>query len=102
MSPKEVELFLEHWKQVRRKGVLLYILPTALSWGTFMVVFLRLFMALIDQGISLSSLRNAFWNEEFLVYWGVFLIGGLAYAITLWFYYNWRFRKLSARQKPDL
>lgn len=95
MSPEEKQQFAEHWKQVRRRGLLRYVALTAVSWGTFMAIFLRLFMTLIDRGLSLPAFRDAYFSREFLLYWAVFLAGGLAYGVTLWFYFNWRFRKVA-------
>ncbi len=97
MSSKEKQLFLEHWTQVRRKGMWLYVLTTAVSWGTYFALFMRFFNILIDRGgISLPLIRSAFLSREFLLYWGAFLLGGLAYAVFAWLHYDRRYRKLSA------
>lgn len=100
MNLQEQKQFVEHWKQVRRRGLLPYVALTALSWGTFSAFFVRLFTTLIDRGLDGTAFRSAFVSKEFLLYWAVFLAGGVAYAFTLWFYFNHRFRKLIARQKP--
>lgn len=94
MNAKEQQQFQEYWKTIRRKGPLRYIFLTALSWGTISAVMIRLFMTIFDQGLNGPALVDAFNSREFLLYWAVFLVGGLFYALTMWLYYNWQFRKI--------
>lgn len=101
MNAQERQQFLDHWKAVRAKGIVRYVVITAISWGTFSAVFLRAIMVLLEQGFSPTSLLSAFNSREFLIYWGVFLIGGLAYGVTMWFYFNRRYRKLQPEQEPQ-
>ncbi|MEZ4942659.1 MAG: hypothetical protein R3D58_17425 [Saprospiraceae bacterium] len=99
MNAQEKQQFLEHWKTTRQKGAFRYVLATAISWGTLTAFLVRFFMTVIEQGFSWTALRGAYNSREFLLYWGVFLIGGLFYAVTMWFYFNWQYRKLEAAQQ---
>ncbi len=96
MNVQEKQQFLESWEKTQRRGILVYVLITAISWGTFSAIFIRLFMTVVDQGFSWEVLCGAFYSREFLVTWAVFLFGGLFYALTMWFYFNQRYRKLRA------
>lgn len=98
MKPHEKEQFLETWADLRSKGILRYVLATAVSWGTLTVVFFRLILIFIDETFSLEALRNAYLSQEFLRYWGIFLIGGIFYGLTMWFYFNWRYRKIKSEK----
>ena len=93
MNVQEQQQFLAHWEQTRRKGAFRYILFTGLSWGTFSAVAIRFLMFLLAQDFSLEGLTGTFKSREFLVYWGVFLLGGLCYSLTMWFYFGWLYRK---------
>lgn len=102
MTAQERQLFLDYWAQARRKGVLRYVVITAISWGTLTAVFLQLILMLLEQGLSVAALKDTFYTREFLVFWGIFLAGGLFYGLTMWFFFNARYRKLQAQKdKPE-
>jgi cbb3-type cytochrome oxidase subunit 3 len=50
----------------------------------------------VSEIINLDAFVNAYYSEEFLLYWGIFLLGGLFYGLTMWFYFNWQYRKIRA------
>lgn len=97
MNTAEKQRFVQHWENVQRKGALLYVLGTALSWGTISAFAVRFFMYFFDQGFDWITLSGVFLTREFLLFWGVFLFGGLCYGVTMWFYFGWLCRKYSAR-----
>lgn len=101
MNQQERQQFVAHWEQVRGKGIFLYILPSALTWGTCPAVIIRLIMVILGQGLSLSLLEAEFTSREFLVFWGVFLLGGLCYSLTMWFYYQWLYGKYRPRPEEN-
>ena len=95
MNQDERKQFMQHWEQVRRKGVFRYTLLLALTWGTLSAAVIRLIFVLMEQGFSLPALQGEFYSRDFLRFWGIFLLGGLCYSLTLWFYYQWLYRKYS-------
>ncbi|TNE69189.1 MAG: hypothetical protein EP344_00580 [Bacteroidetes bacterium] len=96
MNETEKRQFLDHWAKTRRRGIVLYVLLTSLVWGTFAVVFLRLVMLLLEEGLTLETLVHTYQSRTFLYQWGIFLAGGILYATTLWFFYNWKYRRVKA------
>lgn len=102
MNETEKKQFLAHWEKVRRKGILWYALPTAVAWGTTGAVVIRFFSTLFDQGISPDILAHAFYSQEFLRFWGVFLAGGLCYGLTMWLYYGWLYRRYRAQAAKQM
>ncbi len=99
MNEQEKHQFLALWSATRQKGAWRYVLATALSWGTVSAFLVRLLITLLDQGLHWPAIRAAFWSEEYLRYWGVFLLGGLCYAVTMWFYFGWQYRRLRRQEK---
>ncbi|MCC6459309.1 MAG: hypothetical protein IT260_02490 [Saprospiraceae bacterium] len=93
MNAREKDQFLSHWTLLRRRGMFVYLLSTALSWGTLTAIFLRIFDTLYTHGLTRQSLVKAFLSQGFLSFWGMFVLGGLFFASVLWYYYGWLYRK---------
>lgn len=93
MNKTEKQSFVLHWEKVRRRGLVLYVLVTGLSWGTISAFAVRFFMQFFDEGFNWPALRSDFLSMEFRVFWGVFILGGLCYGLTMWFYYGLLYRK---------
>lgn len=101
MNTAEKQAFARHWEKVRRRGPVLYVLFTGLSWGTVSAFAVRFFMQFFDEGFNWPALRSDFLSTEFRVFWGVFILGGLCYGLTMWFYYGWLYRKYGAAEKDQ-
>lgn len=96
MNAAEKQAFVQHWEKVKGRGPILYVLATGLSWGTLSAFSVRFLMQFFDEGFNWPALRSDYLSEEFRVFWGVFILGGLCYGLTMWLYYGWMYRKYKA------
>lgn len=96
MNAAEKQAFVQHWEKVKSRGPILYVLATGLSWGTLSAFAVRFLMQFLGEGFNWPALRSDFLSEEFRVFWGVFILGGFCYGLTMWFYYGWMYRKCKA------
>ena len=101
MNEQEKQQFLQTWEKNRKRGIILYVIATALSWGTLTVIFFQAFLLIFEGNFNLEALKSAYLSDSFIRDWGIFLIGGLCYALTIWFFFNWRYRKLKAAERRE-
>lgn len=94
MNTNEKQQFRAHWGNVRRRGIVLYVLPIAVCWGTVFAVFFRFLFVLLEQDLNLNALQAAYRSRDFLEFWGCCLLAGLPIGLLLWFFYQWQFRKV--------
>jgi len=95
MNANEKQQFLAHWAKVRRRGIALYLLVTALSWGTVSAVLLRFVAVLLEQEITADNFRAAYLSRDFLGFWVWCLLAGLLLGLLFWFFYRRQYRVLS-------
>ncbi|MBK9337243.1 MAG: hypothetical protein IPM98_11975 [Lewinellaceae bacterium] len=84
--------------RARRRGVVLYILAAAISWGTFSALFLRFVWLLLEYDLDAQTLVAAYRSRDFLEFWGWCLLAGLLLGLLLWFFYQWQYRKIGKEQ----
>lgn len=85
MTPGQ-QHWAQYWEKVRAQGRTRYILLTALRWGITMGIFLNLFLAVIAHGtLDAAVLQEAFLSRTALLRMGIWLLGGLGYALTIWY-----------------
>ncbi len=94
MNTNEKQQFHAHWEKVRRRGIVLYVLAVAVSWGTVFAVFFRFLYVLLEQDLNLDALQAAFLSRNFLDFWGCCMLAGLLPGLLLWFFYQWQFRRM--------
>lgn len=97
MNETEKRQFLAHWERVRRRGIVLYLLTAALTWGTAFAVFFRFAEVLLMHDLHWSTLRAAYSSRSFLAFWGWCLLGGLGLGLALWLFYRWQYRRLQKK-----
>ena len=95
MNANEKQQFLAHWAKVRRQGIALYLLTTALSWGTVSAVFLRFVSVLLEHDLTADGLHVAYRSRDFLEFWGWCLLAGLLLGLLLWCFYRWQYSAMS-------
>ena len=95
MNNNEKQQFLAHWARVRRRGIVLYVLVTAVSWGTLSAIFLRFVFVLLEQDLSAATLQAAYRSRDFLDFWGWCLLAGLLLGLLLWFFYRWQYKMMN-------
>ncbi|MEQ1746207.1 MAG: hypothetical protein ABMA02_12330 [Saprospiraceae bacterium] len=93
MNPTEKRQFLTHWTKVRQRGIVLYLLGTAIGWGTFSALFLRFVFVLLWHDLSANSLLAAYRSRAFLQFWAWCLLAGLVLGLLLWFFYQWQYKR---------
>ena len=85
MTPGQ-QHWAQYWEKTRTRGRTRFILLTALRWSLTMGIFLNLFLAVMARGtLDVSVLQEAFWSRTALLRLGVWLLGGLGYALTMWY-----------------
>jgi hypothetical protein len=95
MNANEKQQFLAHWAKVRRRGIALYLLVTAFSWGTVSAVFLRFVSVLLEHDLTAGGLHAAYRSRDFLEFWGWCLLAGLLAGLLLWCFYRWQYSAMS-------
>jgi hypothetical protein len=82
----------ERWKKVRAKGMAFFIIVYGLLWGIFMFAIMTLTQFAIGKFSPGYEIEYFFEPTNLLVYGGVFLVFGLAWAAVNWFVSERRFK----------
>jgi len=99
MNANEKQQFRAHWEKVRRRGIVLYVLAVAVSWGTVFAVFFRFVFVLLEHDLDLGALQAAYISRNFLDFWGCCLLAGLLLGLALWFFYQWQFKRVMSDER---
>src|SRR5262245_5825534 len=105
MNTQEKQQFVQHWEKVRQRGFVLYVVLTGITWGTIYELAVWLVFILLDHDFGWAAFQTELTSPEFLKQWGIFLVGGLCYGLTMWFYFEWQYRRYKqvlTDEEPDL